>query len=326
MKKDIVLFSESTQFLNLTEKYIQSYGIAVSKCISDFNKIKFLANELKNRIFVIKFKKYDEETSVKILKYLKDNKINWICVSSNNNFNFQAIKEGALAQVYLKETPSIIEYKLFLKTLAKKTLEAFSVMDIINTKVKSGTYNKVIAIGASTGGTEAVEKILTRLSKDIPPIVVVIHMPPVFTKMYAKRLNEICKIEVKEAVDGEIIRSGLALIAPGGLQMRLKKSRTGYIVTCSKEEKVNGHAPSVDILFNSVADCLKSNVVSVILTGMGNDGANGMLKIREYGGYTIGQDEKTSVVYGMPKVAFDIGGVLKQASLDNIPRIIENAL
>ncbi len=218
---------------------------------------------------------------------------------------------------------------MFLKTLSKKILNAFNNINKSSENLKKGnnkTYNKVIAIGASTGGTEAVEKILLELGEDIPPMLIVLHMPPVFTAMYAKRLNEICKMNVKEAKNGDMLMSGLVLIAPGGHQMKVKKDNVGYSVCCIKEGKVNGHEPSVDVLFKSVADYLTPNVISVILTGMGNDGAQGILKIKQKGGYTIGQDKESSVVYGMPKVAYEIGGILKQAPLDSIAKIIKNEL
>ena len=180
------------------------------------------------------------------------------------------------------------------------------------------TMSKIIAIGASTGGTDAIHTVISGLPRDMPPIVIVQHMPPVFTKLYAERLNNTCELEVKEAEDGDALRPGRVLIAPGNYQMRVAKRGSGYIVKCTQEEKVSGHCPSVDVLFDSVADAVGKQSVGVILTGMGRDGANGLLKMKKTGAYTIGQDEKSSVVYGMPMVAFNIGAVDKQLPLDRI--------
>ena len=180
------------------------------------------------------------------------------------------------------------------------------------------TMSKIIAIGASTGGTDAIHTVISGLPRDMPPIVIVQHMPPVFTKLYAERLNNTCELEVKEAEDGDALRPGRVLIAPGNYQMRVAKRGSGYIVKCTQEEKVSGHCPSVDVLFDSVADVVGKQSVGVILTGMGRDGANGLLKMKKTGAYTIGQDEKSSVVYGMPMVAFNIGAVDKQLPLDRI--------
>ena len=180
------------------------------------------------------------------------------------------------------------------------------------------TMSKIIAIGASTGGTDAIHTVISGLPRDMPPIVIVQHMPPVFTKLYAERLNNTCELEVKEAEDGDALRPGRVLIAPGNYQMRVAKRGSGYIVKCTQEEKVSGQCPSVDVLFDSVADVVGKQSVGVILTGMGRDGANGLLKMKKTGAYTIGQDEKSSVVYGMPMVAFNIGAVDKQLPLDRI--------
>jgi two-component system chemotaxis response regulator CheB len=180
------------------------------------------------------------------------------------------------------------------------------------------TMSKIIAIGASTGGTDAIHTVISGLPRDMPPIVIVQHMPPVFTKLYAERLNNTCELEVKEAEDGDALKPGRVLIAPGNFQMRLAKRGTGFIVKCTQEEKVSGHCPSVDVLFDSVADVAGKQSIGVILTGMGRDGANGLLKMKKTGAYTIGQDEKSSVVYGMPMVAFNIGAVEKQLPLDRI--------
>lgn len=176
----------------------------------------------------------------------------------------------------------------------------------------------LIAIGASTGGTEAIFAVMRTFPREMPGIVIVQHMPPVFTRMYAERLNNACAMEVSEAKDGDAVLPGRALIAPGGYQMRVQRAGGDYTVRCTVEEKVNGHSPSVDVLFDSVAKTAGAHAVGVILTGMGNDGAKGLLNMRKNGAYTIGQDEQSCVVYGMPMVAFNIGGVERQAPLDEI--------
>jgi two-component system chemotaxis response regulator CheB len=179
--------------------------------------------------------------------------------------------------------------------------------------------DKVIALGASTGGTEAIRRILPRFPVETPGIVIVQHMPPGFTKMFADRLNTQCPMEVREAQSGDRVLPGRVLIAPGGLQMRVKRSGGIYEVHCFGEEKVSGHCPSVDVLMQSVAAEVGANSVGVMLTGMGSDGADGMLAMRRKGARTVAQDEKTCVVFGMPKVAFEKGGAESLAPLDAIP-------
>lgn len=177
----------------------------------------------------------------------------------------------------------------------------------------------LIAIGASTGGTEAILAVLKSLPANTPGIVIVQHMPPVFTKMYAERLDKACKINVREAEDGDRVEQGLALIAPGGdRQMRVHKDTRGYYVKLTREDKVSGHCPSVDVLFESVAKTAKAESVGVILTGMGADGAKNLLTMRKAGAYTIGQDQESCVVYGMPMVAYNLGGVVDQLPLNDI--------
>ena len=180
----------------------------------------------------------------------------------------------------------------------------------------------IIAIGASTGGCEATTAILERLGPDLPGIVVTQHMPEGFTKMYATRLDTQAGLDVrvKEAENGDVVKPGHVYIAPGGdRHMEIIKANGVYTIRLRNFEKVNGHKPSVEVLFNSVAEVAKDKAVGVILTGMGADGAKGLLKMKESGAKTIGQDETTSVVYGMPKVAYDIGAVMFQEKLLDIP-------
>lgn len=184
--------------------------------------------------------------------------------------------------------------------------------------ISSANRNKVIAIGASTGGTEAIFDVISKFETDIPGVVIVQHMPPGFTQMYANRLNNQCKVVVKEAEDGDKVVPGQVLIAPGDKHMRLKKVAGGYQVECKVGEKVSGHCPSVDVLFRSVAECARKDAIGVILTGMGRDGADGLLKMREAGALTVGQNQESCVVYGMPKEAYNCGAVMYQESLDDI--------
>lgn len=181
--------------------------------------------------------------------------------------------------------------------------------------------NIIVAIGASTGGTEAVCSVVKEFGPDIPGIVVVQHMPPGFTDMYAKRLDYECRIRVREAQTGDQVLPGQLLLAPGGdRHMRIVKVGSGYQVECRQGPKVNGHCPSVDVLFESVAKAAGRDALGIILTGMGGDGAKGLLAMRKAGARTIGQDESTCVVYGMPKVAYDIGAVEYQEKLHDIAR------
>jgi len=182
-------------------------------------------------------------------------------------------------------------------------------------KALSETTDKVIAIGASTGGTEAIKDVLTRLPANTPGIIIVQHMPASFTKPFADRLNDLCAIEVKEAENGEHLGVGKALIAPGDFHMVLRRSGARYLVEIGTGEKVSGHRPSVDVMFNSVAKTAGANSLGVILTGMGADGARGLLAMRNAGAKTLGQDEKSCVVYGMPKAAYELGGVERQVHL-----------
>jgi two-component system, chemotaxis family, protein-glutamate methylesterase/glutaminase len=187
-----------------------------------------------------------------------------------------------------------------------------------------GGTDKVIALGASTGGTEALREVLLSFPRNTPGVVVVQHMPPRFTQMYAERIDKECQMEVREAKDGDRVLPGRVLIAPGGMQMRVVRSGGQYKVTCGGEQKVSGHCPSVDVLFHSVADQVGQNAVGAILTGMGADGAEGLLQMRHKGAMTFGQDEASCVVYGMPKVAFEKGGVARQLTLEAIGPAILN--
>ena len=185
--------------------------------------------------------------------------------------------------------------------------------------------NRIIAIGASTGGTEALRDILEALPADTPGLVVVQHMPEGFTAAFAQRLDQACQIEVKEAVHGDPVLSGRALIAPGNRHMLVRQSGVRWDIEISDGPLVSRHRPSVDVLFHSVAQHAGANALGVILTGMGSDGAAGLLEMRRAGAFTIAQDEASSVVFGMPKEAIDRGAVVKVASLARIPQEILQA-
>ncbi len=181
------------------------------------------------------------------------------------------------------------------------------------------TTDTIIAIGASTGGTEALKELLEVLPPSVPPIVITQHMPERFTKTFANRLNDVCQIGVKEAEEGDSVLPGQALLAPGNYHMELRRSGARYQVTLNQNPPVNRHRPSVDAMFHSVARYAGSNSLGVILTGMGNDGAAGMLEMKNAGAYNLAQDEASCVVFGMPKEAIKAGGVDKIYSLSDLP-------
>jgi two-component system chemotaxis response regulator CheB len=184
--------------------------------------------------------------------------------------------------------------------------------------VLKGSTDKVIVIGASTGGTVAIRTILEEFPPDMPGCVIVQHMPEGFTKMFAEKLNLTCKVEVKEAESGDRVYTGRVLIAPGNKQIYLSRSGSNYIVTCKEEERINGHCPSVEPLFDSAARYSGSNTIGVMLTGMGADGADAMVRLKESGARTLAQDRETSVVFGMPHEAFIRGGAEMLVPIEKI--------
>lgn len=204
--------------------------------------------------------------------------------------------------------------------------------ETINPAPPSGKHAKVkrseaiIALGASTGGTEALEQVIRQFPANTPPVIIVQHMPAGFTKLYSERLNRSCKMEVKEAVDGERLHHGLIVVGAGEHHLRLCKDARGWFISSKPGEKVSGHCPSVDVMFNSVAEVAGPLAIGAILTGMGRDGADGLLRMRQAGAFTVGQDKETCVVYGMPMEAFNCGAVEVQAPLYKIADIILNQI
>jgi len=186
-------------------------------------------------------------------------------------------------------------------------------------------FSYLIAIGSSTGGTDALKKILTRMPENIPPIVIVQHIPPVFSKTFAERMNQLCSFEVKEAEDGDVVEKNKVFVAPGGKQMRVREVGGHLKIIIDDSPPVNRHKPSVDVLFDSIAEIKNKRVTAAILTGMGADGARGLLKLRQNGAKTLAQDEQSSVVFGMPKEALKLGGAQKAVPLDQIAAHLLNA-
>ncbi|MBE7368797.1 protein-glutamate methylesterase/protein-glutamine glutaminase [Ramlibacter pallidus] len=183
--------------------------------------------------------------------------------------------------------------------------------------------HRVIGIGASTGGVEALREVLTELPERMPPILIAQHMPPGFTETFARRLDTLCRIHVKQADDNEVVRAGVAYIAPGGRHLLLMRRGAGYYLRVTEDPPVNRHRPSVDTLFRSIARAAGPQAIGVMLTGMGGDGADAMLEMSQQGAYTIAQDEASCVVFGMPRQAIASGGVREIASLTDIAGRLE---
>ncbi len=254
-----------------------------------------------------------------------------VVISALSDKVFDAMKAGAVEFVAKPKATDRVELEEFISRELPVKIKVASVAKIGNIKKSLQTATDVklarekqdiiVAIGASTGGTQAIASVIKEFGPDIPGTVIVQHMPPGFTEMYANRLNDQCRVLVKEAKNGDYVKPGQVLIAPGGdAHMELIRSGDEFQVTIKKGPKVNGHCPSVDVLFNSVAKVAKDRAVGIILTGMGGDGAKGLLNMRKAGAHTIGEDEDSCVVYGMPKVAYELGAVEYQVKLEDVAR------
>lgn len=188
----------------------------------------------------------------------------------------------------------------------------------------TSTTDRITVIGTSTGGTQALETILINLSRTCPGIAVVQHMPEKFTAAFAKRLDSVCEVDVKEAETGDRLIPGRVLIAPGGHHLEIQRSGAQYIAKVFRGPAVNRHCPSVDVLFRSAARAAGRNVTGIIMTGMGDDGARGLLEMRQAGARTIAQDEASCIVFGMPKEAINLGAAKEILSLTQIPAVLES--
>lgn len=235
-------------------------------------------------------------------------------------------RAAAMAEKAVSQTAQNISNSGVQTISESKDRSAMASVSSSSKHAKLKKSEAIIALGASTGGTEALEQVIRLFPADTPPVIIVQHMPAGFTKLYSERLNRSCKMEVKEAVDGERLHSGLIVVGAGEHHLRLCKDRQGWYVSSKPGEKVSGHCPSVDVMFTSVAEVAGPLAIGAILTGMGRDGADGLLKMRQAGAFTIGQDKETCVVYGMPMEAYNCGAVEVQAPLYKIADIILNNL
>lgn len=225
-----------------------------------------------------------------------------------------AVKAAAKARVEKNKKTAVSH--------VSKKLSADAVLPKASNKAMVQTTEKVVAVGASTGGTEALRVFVEMLPRDFPGVVIVQHMPEHFTTSFAKRLNSLSKVNVKEAEDGDTVIPGKVLIAPGNMHMLLQRSGARYYVRVKEGPLVSRHRPSVDVLFRSAARYVGKNGIGVIMTGMGDDGAKGMLEMKEAGAATIAQDENSCVVFGMPKVAIELGAVDHVASLEKLAQTV----
>lgn len=267
-----------------------------------------------------------------------------IIISSSEEKRAAAMAAGAMDFVTKPQTRTSAEMERFAQQVCMAIKRAYIRRDKAAAAAKSAPLEPrhtvfrttahprlhkseaVIALGASTGGTEALEQVVRAFPEDTPPVLIVQHMPAGFTKLYSERLNRSCRMTVKEAEDGDRLRRGLIIVGAGDNQLRLCRDRQGLYVSSKPGERVSGHCPSVDVLFTSVAEVAKDRAIGAIFTGMGRDGADGLLKMRQAGAFTVGQDKESCVVYGMPMEAFKIGAVEVQASLYDIAGIILSQL
>ncbi len=322
---DSLLFRET-----LSREISKDLGIEVVGTASDPFAARDMILELEPDVVTLDVEMPKMDGIAFLKKLMPQYPLPVIVVSSTSNNVFDALNAGAVDFVtkpnfgkqgglgsFINEIIVKIKIASTAKVASQKK-DYVPVKPMAEAKVNS--LDHVIAIGASTGGTEAIYALIKAFPRDMPGILIVQHMPPVFTRMYAERLNNSCRLEVKEAENGDLVRPGRVLVAAGDYHMELAKERGGYSVICRQGEKVSGHCPSVDVLFESVAKTAGKRSIGIILTGMGSDGAKGLLSMKKQGAFTIGQDQKTCIVYGMPMVAYNIGAVDKQLPLDKIPQ------
>lgn len=263
-----------------------------------------------------------------IRKLLPQHPMPVIVVSTISHAVLDALGAGAVDFVTKPSLHALDDVERFMmhmiqkvKVAASSTIPRIQARQMDWPRDKHASYGKeddLIVIGASTGGIEAIQTLLKSLPAQLPGIVVVQHIPSGFSRMFSERMNTITAFQVKEAQTGDVLKRGSVFVAPGNRHVRVRRSAGQYVLKCDEGDKVNGHRPSVDVLFESAAQHAGPRVIGILLTGMGYDGARGMLAIRRKGGRTIGQDAETSAIYGMPKAAYELGAVDYQLPLHAI--------
>ena len=318
---NILIVAKGNNSQVLSDFFSPEKGFKVIGRAQDSNGAKYFLGSHKKVFTVFDYSNEMENVFKELLREVQKNNAKLIVICDTVKQGFGLLEKGADDICIRPKVDSRNEWRSFFTSISAKIKKAAQDYDKEPRALKN-KYTKpvesIIAIGSSTGGTECVLQILKAMPENAPPILVVQHMPPVFTALYSKRLDGECRISVWEAKDGDVLENGLALIAPGDKQMCLATKNGGYIVNCTVEEPFGGHIPAVDVLFNSVAKIAPKKAIGVILTGMGKDGAKGLLAMREGGSFTLGQNEESCIVYGMPKAAYDIGAVMRQGSPENI--------
>ncbi len=331
---------------NIEVKDTASNGlIALQKLESDVFDLILLDIEMPrmNGVeFLIKRKEKDIKTPVVVLSSLGRNRpeltlqcmdlgaSNFIMKPSGTiSLDIEKVKEEVIANIKhfakstgdikSKEKPQSSQQSQTTRRPVEKQ-QKVTISDIIERKIKKINRFEIIAIGISTGGPNALRQILPSFPEDFPiPIMIVQHMPPGFTREFAKGLNEVCQMHVKEAEEGDVISKGVIYIAPGDYHMVVNRSTTPYTISLNTEPPIHGHRPSAEVLFDNISEVFMNRSICVIMTGMGKDGSRGIKKAWMKGAITMAQDEKSSVVFGMPKVAIEEGGIDEVLSLEKIP-------
>lgn len=339
----VLIVDDSLVFSELLKKKLSEYsGIKIVGTASDPYQARDRILELEPDIMTLDIE-MPRMDGVKFLKrLLPQYPLPVIMISSREDKAEEAVRAGAASFRVKPDTSEAAKVADFIRDVASdiskicaRNSSSFHAElprsgGAAEKPAKSQGYNKngieIIALGASTGGTDALETVVLGLPEDCPPVIITQHMPPVFTKMYAERLNRSSSLAVFEASDGMRLKNGMCVIAAGGFHMELHKDSKGYFISSKEGEKVSGHCPSVDVMFTSVAKCAGKSAAAALLTGMGADGAKGLLLIRQSGGYTIGQNKETCVVYGMPMEAYKLGAVCEEAPLEEISSLLKKKM
>ncbi len=326
MKISVVVVESSLLFRSKLKVELEAdREIEVISSFADTrSKVSFVA-DLKPDVIILEVSSHDASGLKAISEVMSECPTPIIVLTNNPKVGTEALKVGALC--YLEKPFEHTEKQFYqklrteVKAVSKIVVQKITYEKEKPTKVltkKLLNKDTVIAIGASTGGTDAIVEVVEHLPENMPGIIIVQHMPSKFTAMYAERLERICKMTVSEAKNGERLTQGKIILAAGDYHLTLCKDADGYYVRSRQGERVSGHCPSVDVMFESVANVAGRSAIGVILTGMGADGARGLKMMHDKGAYTIGQDKESCIVYGMPMEAFKLGAVKKQLPLDQI--------